>query len=59
MYNVRAACGNSRCKTKVFSVKRKVIDKVGTDSRPYRIKQVVCPNCRMLAPVTGITEITL
>lgn len=59
MFNVRASCGNSRCKTKVFTVKRKVIDKVGSDNRLYRIQKVVCPDCRMWAPISSITEITL
>lgn len=56
MYEVRATCGNSRCGTKVFTVTRKQIDKEG-ETGPYRISQVVCPGCRMWAPIGRITEV--
>lgn len=55
-YEVRANCQNSRCGTKVFTVLRKQIDKVG-ETGPYRISKVVCPSCRMWAPISRITEV--
>jgi len=56
MFEVRAKCDNSRCSAGVFIVDRPQVTKKSTSGTDYTIKQVVCPECRMWATVTGIKE---
>ncbi len=58
LYRIRATCENSRCATTVFEAERREIWRMSTGGRPYEIDKIVCPACRMWAPITAIREIT-
>jgi len=53
-FEVTAVCRNERCDTDLFTQNRKKVDRLGTDGRKYRTQNLVCPECRQWADVTGI-----
>ncbi len=56
-FEVRAACGNSRCEAGVLHLQRKKAHYQSTDGHLHPIEKVVCPDCGMHAAVTGVREV--
>ena len=56
MFEIRAKCDNSRCSPGIFTVERREVVKKNAAGRDYAIQQVVCPQCRMWARITGIKK---
>jgi len=57
MFEVRANCGNSRCKTKVFVVERPDGCCEYASGKPIKIMNEWCPECGMQATVSIVKKV--